>query len=63
MLREAGYKYKLDGVNIELSLAPKIIANFSGAGSVPYEKIERLPAENAEHSFTIQQVDLKKNKL
>jgi hypothetical protein len=50
-LREAGYT--LNGVNIELGVPPKIVANFSGGGSVPDEKIEALLAENAERGLTI----------
>src|SRR5262245_33996732 len=50
-LREAGYT--LNGVNIDLGVPPKIVANFSGGGSAPDEEIERLLAENAERNLTV----------
>lgn len=50
-LREAGYT--LDGVNIDLGVPPKIVANFSGGGSLPDEKLEALLSENGERSLTV----------
>ena len=49
-LREAGYT--LDGVNIDLGVPPRIVANFSSSGAASDETIERLLAENAERNLT-----------
>jgi hypothetical protein len=51
VLREAGYT--LDGVNIDLGVPPKIVADFSGGGSMPDEKVEALLAENGDRSLTV----------
>src|SRR5262245_277231 len=50
-LRATGYE--LDGVNIDLGIPPKIVANFSGGNPAPDEKIEALLAENAERNLTV----------
>lgn len=50
VLREAGYV--IDGVTIKLGMPPKIVANFSGGGSVPGERIDALLAEHAERKLT-----------
>jgi hypothetical protein len=51
LLREAGYT--LDDVKVDLGVPPSIVADFSGGGSVPDEKIEALLAENAERHLTV----------
>jgi hypothetical protein len=50
-LREVGYT--LDGMNIDLGVPPKIVANFSGGDSAPDEKVEELLKENAGHDLTV----------
>ena len=50
-LREAGYT--LNGVNIEIGVPPKIVANFSGGGGAPDEKIEALLAKNVDRKLTV----------
>jgi hypothetical protein len=50
VLREAGYT--LDGVDIDLGVSPKIVADFSGGG-VSDEKVEALMAENTERNLTV----------
>jgi hypothetical protein len=51
VLREAGYTP--DDVEVDLGIPPKVVAKFSGAGSVPDEKIEALLEKNSERSLAV----------
>jgi len=51
VLREAGYT--LDDVEVDLGVPPKVVAKFSGSGSVPDEKVEAMLEKNAERSLAV----------
>jgi hypothetical protein len=51
VLNKAGFTVK--GVNIELGVPPKLVAEFHCAASITEEEVDILTQENADHKFTV----------
>src|SRR5262249_54143391 len=51
VLRKAGFTVK--GVNIELGVPPKVVAEFYCAADITEEEVDTLTQENADRKFTV----------